>query len=745
MTGVKPATGTERLINQEPSYSVTENAENLTYTYNSNGELASIATDSTTYHFTYDSFGNSGEVKVGNSSLATYEYNQNNGKLIKVSYGNGFSEEYIYNDLEMLSEVWYNYSDGSRECAVKYIYTTDGSLSRVDDCLSGISTVYVYDTAGRVSEIGEYKTADMSYYKDKTFAYDSESRLSSTYTTLDYLVGQDSSLSTMSEGFGYTIDGKISSGYLNLGSRLNMSYAYDNFDRVTKVVYSSQVSTGFKNVIVYGYRTSPHSENYFSGTVSTYTSSIGSGNVTDDTVYVYSYDERGNVIGIKVNDSIITYEYDDLGQLVREINSLLKMTCVYTYDDAGNILTKEIEYSTDDSSEPVSTTITYTYGNNNWGDQLTVFDGEPIIYDSIGNPLEYYNGFEFGWSGRNLTAAEKDSNLYTFVYNSDGLRTKKTVNNVVHNYYYNGTQLLAEEWANNLIVFLYNSAGTILGMRYRSSSYAEDAWDTYWYERNLQGDITAVYSETGTKLVSYTYDAWGDHVVTYHNGGNSILAITSNPIRYRGYYYDTDLGLYYLQTRYYDSNIGRFINADGYISTGTGILGYNMYAYCNNNPVMYVDPSGNIVVALSYEALKLFAVAILFVVTMFAIDTTQTSDAPKSITKSHSESKVESKTEAEEETVTTTPPTDEQAYFTSDPYDFNPKNLIRKEYPGSYNGKIIKWIEPMTGTVVFEWDEDFEHGAHYHILKNNDHSGDHIQPGTPVPEPWNSFYFGVAK
>ena len=67
----------------------------------------------------------------------------------------------------------------------------------------------------------------------------------------------------------------------------------------------------------------------------------------------------------------------------------------------------------------------------------------------------------------------------------------------------------------------------------------------------------------------------------------------NNPLRYRGYYYDTDLGLYYLQTRYYDSNTGRFINADGYISTGTGLLGYNMYAYCNNNPVMYVDSAGN--------------------------------------------------------------------------------------------------------------------------------------------------------
>ena len=150
------------------------------------------------------------------------------------------------------------------------------------------------------------------------------------------------------------------------------------------------------------------------------------------------------------------------------------------------------------------------------------------------------------------------------------MRTKKTVNNVVHNYYYNGTELLAEQWVENgtehLMVFIYDANGVPLGLKYRNSTYAQSVWDSYWYERNLHGDIVAIYNDSNVKLASYTYDAWGNHVVTYHNGGNSILAITNNPIRYRGYYYDTDLGLYYLQTRYYDSNTGRFINADSVMS-----------------------------------------------------------------------------------------------------------------------------------------------------------------------------------
>ena len=101
----------------------------------------------------------------------------------------------------------------------------------------------------------------------------------------------------------------------------------------------------------------------------------------------------------------------------------------------------------------------------------------------------------------------------------------------------------------------------------------------YYYEKNLQGDVVAVYNSSGTKLISYAYSAWGETTTTYHNGGASTTAI-NNPYTYRGYYYDKDLGLYYLQSRYYDANICRFINPDKFVSTGQGLTGYNMFAYC---------------------------------------------------------------------------------------------------------------------------------------------------------------------
>lgn len=118
----------------------------------------------------------------------------------------------------------------------------------------------------------------------------------------------------------------------------------------------------------------------------------------------------------------------------------------------------------------------------------------------------------------------------------------------------------------------------------------------YFYRKNLQGDVTGVYKgSTGALLVSYVYDAW-DKVTATDVAGTSESAdiLTYNPYLYRGYRYDAETGLYYLSSRYYDPETGRFINADGYVSTGQGMLSANMFAYCENNPVNRCDNGGEI-------------------------------------------------------------------------------------------------------------------------------------------------------
>ena len=129
-------------------------------------------------------------------------------------------------------------------------------------------------------------------------------------------------------------------------------------------------------------------------------------------------------------------------------------------------------------------------------------------------------------------------------------------------------------------------------MQYRNTGYAANTFDTFYFEKNLQGDVVAIYNESGTKVLSYTYDAWGNHTTTWHNGAGTNLNAVYNPFRYRGYYYDVETGLYYLQSRYYNPQWGRFLNADGLVYTGMGLLGYNMYTYCDNDPIMKVDVSG---------------------------------------------------------------------------------------------------------------------------------------------------------
>ncbi len=154
--------------------------------------------------------------------------------------------------------------------------------------------------------------------------------------------------------------------------------------------------------------------------------------------------------------------------------------------------------------------------------------------------------------------------------------------------------MIAEYSDTYTIVFIYDAAGSPIGMRYRSASFASEVWETYWYEKNLQGDIIAIYSNDGIKLISYIYDAWGNFEMEYEDAAFDYNA-ERNPLTYRGYYYDSDLGLYYLRSRYYDPNTGRFIspdNIDVIGATPMDLTDKNLFAYCDNNPVMRVDEDG---------------------------------------------------------------------------------------------------------------------------------------------------------
>ena len=158
----------------------------------------------------------------------------------------------------------------------------------------------------------------------------------------------------------------------------------------------------------------------------------------------------------------------------------------------------------------------------------------------------------------------------------------------------NGTKVVYETWGDHLLVYFYDSEGSPIGMQYRNTSYSEGVFDVYWFEKNLQGDIVAVYNQSGTKLIAYTYDAWGNSTATYYNGGSSSTA-KYNSFLYRGYYFDSETKLYYVSSRYYDPEIGRFVSSDTtavLTAIPMGLTDKNLYVYCDNNSVVRVDRNG---------------------------------------------------------------------------------------------------------------------------------------------------------
>ena len=184
-----------------------------------------------------------------------------------------------------------------------------------------------------------------------------------------------------------------------------------------------------------------------------------------------------------------------------------------------------------------------------------------------------------------LAGVTEGENTYSYTYDENGIRTSKTVNGVKTLYNTYGGMVLSQSDGTNTMYFQYNSSGKPVGFVYNGTQY--------YYITNALGDIVALTDANGNVFAEYIYNEWGEVL--------SVLLIdelysdiaNANPLRYRGYYYDNETGYYYLQSRYYDPQICRFINADSfnYINTSSRIS-INAYAYCENDPINFVDPTG---------------------------------------------------------------------------------------------------------------------------------------------------------
>ena len=273
-----------------------------------------------------------------------------------------------------------------------------------------------------------------------------------------------------------------------------------------------------------------------------------------------------------------TYSKNLLDRLTRTVG-VCSQVYRFTYDGVGNIR------SASDGTE--QGTHTYTYGDAVWKDLLTAFDGESITYDNSGNPKEYYNGADwtFTWQeGRRLATANGGGKALTFTYDSDGLRLTKKVGNTTYSYLYAGGKLMRQTDGTNTLDFFYSENGHPYALKHNGT--------IYYYVTNLQGDVLKiVYKDEDDAIqvaASYTYDPYGKVL----SATGSLAEI--NPLRYRGYVYDSETGFYYLQSRYYDPAIGRFINADSsnLLGANNDLASLNLFTYCGNNPISREDIGG---------------------------------------------------------------------------------------------------------------------------------------------------------
>ena len=208
-----------------------------------------------------------------------------------------------------------------------------------------------------------------------------------------------------------------------------------------------------------------------------------------------------------------------------------------------------------------------------------------------------YFGATLSWEGKQLKGysmvpdAGSKALVYGYDYDENGLRTQKSVNNTVTEYYYNGSALMGMTTGTGssaiVQLFSYDASGKVVAVDY---SKGGSNFTTYYYLRNAQGDIVKLIDGSGATVVEYLYDTWGKLLEI--TGTLKDTLGTNQPFRYRGYFYDNETGWYYLKSRYYNPEVGRFISADVVLSTGQGVLGHNTYAYCLNNPVNMIDETG---------------------------------------------------------------------------------------------------------------------------------------------------------
>ena len=539
--------------------------------------LTKVTNGETEFHYSYDGRGRTTQIEIANEVYATTKYVDDyttettlaNGDIchtVNDKYGN--TTEQTVTRAKIVQKVTNTYHKETQQLLQSAV-DIDGKKT--------YNVSYEYDAKGNV--VKEQKGGEYALLKKHTYTKDND--LQATEYTVDK--------QTLKYEFetDHTPDKRSAKVVLPFGTEQKL--AYDGLGRTKEIALGSNL---VKDVFYakYGDHATDRVSSVWHGV-----NGIRKENTR------YTYDKAGNIETVTENGKLVArYAYDGLNRLVREDNVHFG-TSTYQYDHAGNILRKtSCAFTLDETLTAQGTDVEYEYAQNGWKDQLVLFNGEDkkdgkgYQYDQLGNPTTY-RGYDLTWQGRRLV--QFDGVEYT--YDADGIRTSKRDDNKTIKFFTDKNQIVAEQLVVN---------GSIKGSRYYI--YGADGIagfrqgkETYLFRKNIQGDVTHIYKLQENKPLElqaqYVYDAWGNCKVLNSDGvevdfeKNRNFIGHTNPFRYRGYYFDYETGFYYLQTRYYDPQTGRFISADSieYLDPET-LGGLNLYAYCGNNPVMATDETG---------------------------------------------------------------------------------------------------------------------------------------------------------
>ena len=559
------------------------------YTYDVENRLKSI----NNYNINYDTFGRLNNIKVGSTSLMTYNYNTfaNGGNLSNTIFANGQKYVYNYDDKGRLKSI----TDGTKEI-YKNIYGPDGKVNMLQ-----------YDYSN-------YNNSNKPYIK-----YTTDSNGNDVVKTYDnYMEAVEQSYTSLYDKFveivnnkAYTTKYNFTANGSNAGANWqhnqvnhNHQITYDDLGRIQTKSFSNTSGETTINALTKSYSYANIDDTYTTSRVTAI--NYQANNYTKALNYTYT------ATGLISSAGDVSYEYNEAGMLTR-VNDPDNGTIVYIYNENGALhYVKYYAYTVGELGDCLKTK-THTY-DSVWkdkpissniatpGEEVAPWDYFDISYDASGNPTYYgtaFEGFEFSWmNGRQLKKLdytnvmdETENYSISFAYNPNGLRTTKQYDlmpnagsplayTVKYTYDSNGKLTSQQGWQEDTFYFYYDKDGNLLACEYMG--------DIYYYVTNLQGDVIAILDKNGNCVVEYTYDAWGKVLSVAGSMANTLGS--HNPLRYRGYYYDRESGFYYLKSRYYDPNTGKFLNAD---SVSMLISGEKAYTYCENNPVNFTDFEGN--------------------------------------------------------------------------------------------------------------------------------------------------------